>query len=376
MKAWPIFAVLAVQSFLLFAHWFMYETWVNFWLPMNHEARKALLIVLIALAFIFIPATFLSFRFANTEVRVFYWIASIWMGLANFLFVAAIVAWLTDLMMLASVSTPVRLSAKPYVAGILLSVAIATAIYGLANARTLRVRRITVGLPNLPPCWRDKQALLISDMHLGHINGHGFARRIAEKSRQLSPAVIFLAGDLFDGSKVDPAKVAAPIFDLKPPLGVYFVGGNHEVFGGAAAFEAALRNGGIRVLHNEAEMVDGVRIVGVPYGDSTYPLHRRAFLEGLALKNGSPSILLNHVPNRLSLAEHAGVSLQLSGHTHGGGQMFPYNLITRRAFGKFTYGLHRFGDMQVYTSSGAGTWGPPMRVGTHPEIVLLSFAQT
>ncbi len=87
-----------------------------------------------------------------------------------------------------------------------------------------------------------------------------------------------------------------------------------------------------------------------------------------------PSILLNHVPNRLPLAEHAGVSLQLSGHTHGGGQMFPFNLITRRAFGKFTYGLQRFGELQVYTSSGAGTWGPPMRVGTHSEIVLLTFA--
>ena len=62
-----------------------------------------------------------------------------------------------------------------------------------------------------------------------------------------------------------------------------------------------------------------------------------------------------------------------SGHTPGGGQMIPYNFITRRAFGEFTYGLHRFGEMQVYTSSGAGTWGPPLRVGTDREIVLLTF---
>ena len=117
-----------------------------------------------------------------------------------------------------------------------------------------------------------------------------------------------------------------------------------------------------------------VRIVGVAYGQSTYPLQMRAFLEGLRLKDGPASILLNHVPNHLPLAELAGVSLQLSGHTHGGGQIFPFNFITRRAFGKFTYGLQRFGEMQVYTSSGAGTWGPPMRVGTHSEIVLLTFA--
>jgi hypothetical protein len=155
---------------------------------------------------------------------------------------------------------------------------------------------------------------------------------------------------------------------------MYFVGGNHEAFGGAEEYEAALRASGIRVLHNECADVDGVRIVGVAYGPSTYPLRMRTFLEELNLKGGPASILLNHVPNRLPLAEHAGVSLQLSGHTHGGGQIFPFNLITRRAFGKFTYGLQRFGDMQVYTSSGAGTWGPPMRVGTHSEIVLLTFA--
>jgi len=70
--------------------------------------------------------------------------------------------------------------------------------------------------------------------------------------------------------------------------------------------------------------------------------------------------------------EQAGVSLQLSGHTHGG-QVFPFSWITRRAFGKFTYGLQRFGALQVITSSGVGTWGPPMRVGTHHEVVLITF---
>ena len=85
------------------------------------------------------------------------------------------------------------------------------------------------------------------------------------------------------------------------------------------------------------------------------------------------SILLNHMPSRMSIVEQAGVSLMLSGHTHGG-QVFPFTWITRRVFGRYTYGLHLFGKLQVYTSYGAGTWGPPMRVGTHPEIVLIEFA--
>jgi uncharacterized protein len=78
------------------------------------------------------------------------------------------------------------------------------------------------------------------------------------------------------------------------------------------------------------------------------------------------------VPHELPTAQDAGISLQLSGHTHGG-QIFPFTWLTTRIFGEYTYGLKRFGDLLVYTSSGVGTWGPPMRVGTQPEIVLIEF---
>jgi uncharacterized protein len=352
----------------------LYRTWIDFWWPMSPTAAHALQIAFIVLSFVFMTATLLGFRSSNPVVRIFYKAAALWMGLANFLFVGAIIAWLVDLLLRILVPAATRIAARPYLAAVLLLAAIVTAVYGLVNARNIRLRRVTVRLTGLPESWRGRQALLVSDLHLGHVNGLAFARRIAQMVRDLNPAVVFLPGDMFDGSKVDPLQVAAPLLELKPPLGLYFVGGNHEEFGGAAHFEDALREGGIRVLHNECADVDGLRVVGVAYGHSTYPVQMCAFLEGLRLKDGPASILLNHVPSRLPLAEHAGVSLQLSGHTHGGGQLFPFNFITRRAFGKFTYGLQRFGEMQVYTSSGAGTWGPPMRVGTHSEIVLLTFA--
>jgi uncharacterized protein len=374
LKARPVVAIILVQSFLFLAHFFVYWTWMNFWWPMSHGAVMALRITLAVLSFVFVPASLLGFRYENATVKLFYRFAALWMGLANFLFVGAWVACLADLVLRFSVSPSTRIADRPYIAAVLLAAAVVTFIYGLVNARVLRVRQVTVELPNLPASWREKRAVLISDMHLGHINGVEFARHIAAKARELNPDVIFLAGDVFDGSKVEADKIAAPLMEMKASLGVFFINGNHEEFGGATHFEKAMRDGGICVLHNESVEVDGLRIVGIPYGNSHYPLHNRAFLEGLNLKDGPPSILLNHVPNRLPIAEHAGVSLQLSGHTHGGGQMFPYNLITRRAFGKFTYGLQQFGAMQVYTSSGAGTWGPPIRVGTHPEIVLLSFA--
>jgi predicted MPP superfamily phosphohydrolase len=119
--------------------------------------------------------------------------------------------------------------------------------------------------------------------------------------------------------------------------------------------------------------LDGLQVVGVSYSDTNYPVRLRTFLDSLNLADGPASVLLNHVPHRLTIVEQAGVSLQLSGHTHGG-QVVPFTWITRRIFGKFTHGLQRFGKLQVYTSTGAGTWGPPMRLGSEPEVVLITFA--
>ena len=87
---------------------------------------------------------------------------------------------------------------------------------------------------------------------------------------------------------------------------------------------------------------------------------------------GVASILLIHTPNRMPVAAEEGISLQLSGHTHRG-QFFPFTMIVSRIYGRFAYGLNQFGNLWVYTSCGAGTWGPPMRLGTTPEIVLIRF---
>ncbi len=373
MKAWPILGILVVQALLSIAHWFLYCTWIDFWWPLNPAANLALRIALILLSTSFMAAALLGFRFSNWLVALIYQLAAVWLGLLNFFFVAASLAWVTDFALRFLLPGAEHLQARPYVAATLFIAAVLASLYGALNSRWIRIRRVTVSLDKLPPSWRGRTALVASDLHLGNINGVRFARRLAAVARRLNPDVIFIPGDVFDGTKADPDKLASPLYDLAPPLGMYFVSGNHEEFGGSRHYAEALSRAGIRVLENERVVVDGLQVVGVPYSSSTYPLALRSFLLGLRLNEGQASILLQHVPNRLPIVEDAGVSLQLSGHTHGG-QVFFFTLITRRAFGKFTYGLQRFGALQVYTSSGAGTWGPPMRVGTHPEIVLLTFA--
>jgi predicted MPP superfamily phosphohydrolase len=197
-------------------------------------------------------------------------------------------------------------------------------------------------------------------------------RRIVSKLGRLRPDVVFITGDLYDGGKVDLAEVVAPWKEVQTKFGAYFVTGNHEEFSDRTKYLNAVRHSGIQILNNEKLIVDGLQIVGVHYSDSANPGRFRSILERAGLDRNQASVLLSHVPHQLSIAQQAGISLQLSGHTHGG-QIFPFTWFTARIFGEYTYGLKRFGDLAVYTSSGAGTWGPPMRVGTQPEIVLIEF---
>ena len=372
MKAWPILAIAVMQGFLLVAHWFLYRTWIDFWGPLSTTATWELKGVLLLLGISFILAALLGFRFHNPLVTLIYRIAAVWLGMLNFLFLAACLCWLLSFALWLSPLAADLPRFRPLIAIALFALALAAAAYGLVNARWMRIRRVAVALPNLPEVWRGRTALLLSDLHLGNVKGLKFSRRIAAMAEQLDPDIILIPGDLFDGSEADPSHLIAPFETLAPPFGTYFATGNHDEFGKSAHYTAALKDIGIRVLDNERVTLEGLQIVGISYAESVSPLRLRVFLEGLRLDQGMASILLNHVPNRLPIVEGAGISLQLSGHTHGG-QVFPFTWFTRRVFGKFTYGLQQFGALQVFTSSGAGTWGPPMRVGTHPEIVLLQF---
>jgi predicted MPP superfamily phosphohydrolase len=364
--------IFLIEAILLLAHWFLFHTWIGFLGHPCSTAVDVLRVALLVLAVSFIVSALLSFRFSNPWIAFLYKIAAVWLGFLNYLFWAACLTWLAWYAWLVVAQNKNPGAARPWIAGVLAAVAVLTGIYGLLNARRIRVRRIAVTLPSLPQSWRGRRAVLLSDLHLGNINGAAFSRRMVALTNGLRPDIVFIPGDLFDGTKADLDRLAAPFKQLAPPFGVYFSSGNHEEFRDKKQYLEAAARAGMRVLDNERVIVDGLHIAGVPYGDSTYPIRLRATLEGLRLSPDQACILLNHVPNRLPIVEQAGVSLQLSGHTHGG-QLFPFTWITRRVFGKFTHGLHRFGALQVYTSTGAGTWGPPMRVGTDPEMVLIEF---
>jgi predicted MPP superfamily phosphohydrolase len=357
-----------IQSVLFLTHFLLYETWA--FLPAGDPPRGTLEIKLL-LGFgsvSFVAASLLAFRYTNMAVRAFYRLAAVWTGLLSFLFLAAVASWL--------VFGVARLTGLPMdfhrMVKWLFGIAVIAGICGIFNASWTRVTRITVRLANLPAPWRGRKAALISDLHLGHVRNGKFLRRTVSKVLREAPNAIFIAGDLYDGTAIDAGRAAEPLRRLKAPQGVYFVAGNHEEFGDDSKYLRAIAAAGVRVLVNEKVEVDGLQIIGVPYRNATREGHLAAVLQGLCLDAHCASVLLTHAPDHPAIAEAAGVSLQLSGHTHLG-QFLPWTWMARRVYRQFVYGLSRIGQMQVFTSSGVGTWGPPLRLGSKPEIVVLEF---
>jgi predicted MPP superfamily phosphohydrolase len=120
-------------------------------------------------------------------------------------------------------------------------------------------------LANLPETWRGRKAALLTDVHLGHVRNRSFLRRLVNKILREEPDLIFIAGDLFDGTAIDAARATEPLSKLSAPHGVYFVAGNHEQFGDDSKYLNAIAATGVRVLKNEHLNLDGLQVVGVPF---------------------------------------------------------------------------------------------------------------
>ena len=371
-----------VQAILFLGHGFVYATWAWFYGGWAASWEMKLAFGLLSVSFVL--ASLRGWYSFHPLVRIFYIAAAVWLGFFSFFFVASIACWIAYLLSkIAGLSW-----GRALIADATLALAVTAALYGIFNAARLRVIRTPITIPNLPPQWRGRTAALVSDLHLGHVRNYRFVRRVVSRIAALRPDIVLVAGDLYDGVAGDFERLAQPWKELVSPeqaarqdssqgpravpLGVYYIAGNHEEFYARQEYLPALLRTGIRVLNNEKVEVDGLQIAGVHYRDAANPERYRAILRGMRLDRSRPSVLLLHAPVQLSISEQEGISLQLSGHTHGG-QFFPWTMIVKRVWGRFSHGLQLLGKMWVYTSYGVGTWGPPLRVGTRPEIVLITF---
>ncbi|SEP13117.1 hypothetical protein SAMN05660991_03448 [Trujillonella endophytica] len=252
-----------------------------------------------------------------------------------------------------------------------------TGVY-LANAAPV-VRRVPVTLRGLDPALDGLRIVTFSDGHLSATYGGRRFERLVETVNAQRPDVVAIVGDLVDGDVDELGREAAPLADLVSEQGVFFVTGNHEYFVDTTAWLRHLPTLGVDVLRNER--------VAIRRGTATVDLagidDRTAASSGLAghgadldaaldgRDDGVPVVLLAHQPVMVEQAQAAGVDLQLSGHTHGG-QLWPFDYAIRLDQPSVE-GLSRHGDTQLYVTSGAGYWGPPMRIGARPEITVVEL---
>jgi len=356
-------AIGVIEAILISAHWVLYKSILRFFSIENQSFILYLKIILGILSVTFVLASLLASRFDNILVETFYRLAAGWLGFLYLFLIVSLLVW--TLYYFNIKLTPA------YLAGLIV-LAILVGIYGLVHANNVQVTRLNINLNNLPAAWQGKTAVWVSDLHLGDVRGVAFSQQVVDKINALNPEVVFVGGDLFDGVQANYPQLAQPFAQLKPPLGTYFITGNHEEFDGVGKFIAAAKSANMQVLDNQLTDLNGIQLIGVDYRDTSQRAAFKKILADLNIQPGKPVILLKHSPYYVEESAEFGIDLQLSGHSHQG-QIFPVQYISRLVFYGYEFGLHKLNNLLIYTSSGAGTWGPPFRLGTNPEIVQITF---
>ncbi len=236
------------------------------------------------------------------------------------------------------------------------------------------VSEVVVPLPGLPRTLDGFTLVQLSDIHVGPLIQRRFMETLVEQVNGLKPDLLAVTGDLVDGRVPELGHAVAALGDVRARFGRYFVTGNHEYYSGADAWCSALERMGVQVLRNRNVTVGdaggGFDLVGVDDWSAGAQGFGGGYDLDVALtgrRPDLPAVLLAHQPRGFEEAVSRGVGLQLSGHTHAG-QMFPGTLVTALMW-KYNAGLYTHGAGRIYVCRGTGFWGPPMRVGSPPEIV-------
>lgn len=372
--SWAIFFIV-IFSFYGSGHYYLYS-WLNRLVAFNQPQRFFLKITFWSLPLFFPLARFLArydFNFFTYLVALF---SSLWIG---FFFYFLLFALARDLL-----AVFFRLAKQEYFfsspmgrrqVAVVIGAVLFIIVWSFYEARQISVTRIEIPLQGLPKELDGLKIGQISDVHFGMVNGQEKLARIVKMVNDLSADIVVITGDLVDESIAHMEEMAIPLSQLRAPWGVWAVMGNHEFYAGVERAVEIMKRAQIKVLRNERQILPGgLQILGIddPAGTKRVgnPVPEVTHLFS-TVEPDKPSIFLCHQPIYFAEAAAHKIGLQLSGHTHGG-QLFPIILISR-IFYPLTPGLHRQEDSYLYVSRGVGTWGPPLRLGAQPELVLIKL---
>jgi hypothetical protein len=314
-----------------------------------------------------------------TGARFWAYVSFSWMGLLFLFFALAAAVDLGRLAFLAAEKIRNRRLAGPRIS-LRRLLAMQTILvvgvygYGMFEAADIRLEHIEIPSPKITEQTGRIRIAQISDVHLGLIIREGRLNRILARVREAQPDILVSTGDLLDGQLNHLNKEAGLLAALNPPLGKFAITGNHEFYAGLQDALDFTRRSGFTLLRHQGIAVGGITVVGVD--DPTV----RAFGKEparsehdllAALPKGNFTLLLKHRPD-IDPDSVGLFDLQLSGHTHKG-QIFPFNLLTWFFYPQRAGELTGLKSGFLYLSRGTGTWGPPIRFLSPPEVTIIDL---
>jgi predicted MPP superfamily phosphohydrolase len=244
---------------------------------------------------------------------------------------------------------------------------------GNLNKRDISIQTLNITLPKGSGKLNELNIVMASDLHLSPIDGERLLSEIVDKINSVNPDIILFAGDIVDDKAVilKDRGIGESFKRLNPKYGIYSINGNHEFINEVEPCVKFMEDFGMKMLRDNYELIDSsFYLIGredVVMKQFTGK-ERKTLAEIISAVNSDhPKILLDHTPVKLEQAERNGIDLQFSGHTHHG-QIWPANIITNMIY-EVSWGYLKKGKTHFYVTSGAGTWGPPVRTGSKSEIV-------
>ena len=359
------FGPVLIAIYLAFHFYFI--RWTGRYFSLSAGQSRIFKLCVCALALCFPAAEYLEKFSGGGLAGAVLWFGFFWLGA---MFILVCVLFLCDLLflLLRLGGTGIRAGRMGGAAALALAAClILSAVWrGAALPKTVSM---DISLRNLPAGLDGVKIVQISDLHLGRLITTDRLRGIAAQVNRLAPDLIVFTGDFTENGAGDMAGICSAVRSMNSKYGKAAVLGNHDLFGGGDNAAAFYSGCGVKMLRSEKyEPAAGLQVAGVD--DLRRARGTGARLEQLvsALDPALPVIFLSHQPQGFDAVMKAGSGLVLSGHTHEG-QIFPFGLMEKPLF-EYFYGLYKAGAFTVYVTSGAGTWGPPMRLFTVSELPL------
>ena len=343
-------------------------------------------VALFMLIMIFAPVIVRLSEKAGFEVfaRLMSYIGYTWLGIL-FLFISASIV--IDLYRLAIYSgglilkkdlAPLIISAK-YAFFVPLILSSVIAVYGYFDARNIRTETVLIKSPKIPAEAGNLRIVQISDVHLGLIVREERLRRILSEVKKADPDILVSTGDLVDGQINGLSGLAEILRSVNPRYGKFAITGNHEFYAGLPQALDFTEKAGFKILRGEVLTVAGlINIAGVDDPQvKAYSRFKGASEKELlsGISNGKFTVLLKHRP-LIDTSALGLFDLQLSGHVHKG-QIFPFSLITGTYYHPIQAGFAVLaGNSHLYVSRGSGTWGPPIRFLSPPEVTVIDLVHS